>query len=663
MSRRMPPVPQVMVMEKQAQPGPVTKDGFVAMGSKRPTISRRIPYRKVLRWGRIVVGPALGPFLLSTTLGLALTLISQLQLILQAAVMGQLAPTATEKASQGLAQSGGQTGGWLGFLVPEGLWSALLLLIVVTLGSIGCSAAERICKQWADTRMLGSLQRRLHDALLELGPSYHKRHSVGETSTIVARLAGGAQLMFADVMALPLIQGVGLITALFLLQRQLAGLGAIPLALKLCLLGGIIAMPSLSSLIAGLLRNAFTRVRDSELVVSEELQSSLAQPLEVQLMGANVQRSQAFSQKLRIHLRNRFSASARNEIAGQLQSSLPTLLQLAFLVYAVYLAHTAGGKDAAKNVISIYLLVPEAMSRLHQLTQFYSGLNTSWPYMETVIEVLEARPDVVERPNAVDIPDGPAIVELENVGFSYGPDLKPVLQNLSASFVPGRVTAIVGASGSGKSTVLNLVGRLSDPQGGRVVVAGVDVRNARLSSLRHRIVRVAQFPLFIADTVRANFLLAKADATDAEIESVCRETGLWAVLLRASGGKPLDYVLPRDVAQGLSGGQRRLLAVSRALLHRPSVLLVDELTAGLDNLTLQSLVDFIRKKCEGLTVIVIDHDIEGFISRVADQICVLDGGRIAAVGTHTELIHEDGLYRRLAQASMPPREDGASPSF
>jgi ATP-binding cassette subfamily B protein len=176
-------------------------------------------------------------------------------------------------------------------------------------------------------------------------------------------------------------------------------------------------------------------------------------------------------------------------------------------------------------------------------------------------------------------------------------------------------------------------------------------------------VRVAQFPLFIADTVRANFLLAKADATDAEIESVCRETGLWAVLLRASGGKPLDYVLPRDVAQGLSGGQRRLLAVSRALLHRPSVLLVDELTAGLDNLTLQSLVDFIRKKCEGLTVIVIDHDIEGFISRVADQICVLDGGRIAAVGTHTELIHEDGLYRRLAQASMPPREDGASPSF
>lgn len=642
-------------MEKLSQPDADPEAEPMKAGPKGasiPTFAQPVPYRQMLRWGRAVVSTARWPFLISVALGLVAQLLQQGQTQLVGAVIGRLQPNQTKSEAHG----------WLLSFVPSGLFGALLVAVVVALAALAFTAGERVTTQWADGIMLGRLQRRLHDALLRLGPTYHLRHSVGETTTIVARLAGGAQLLLRDVIACPVVQGVSLVSALAMLSQNLVELGDVSWHLKLILLGGVLAMPAASGRIASLLRRAFTDVRDSELALTEELQNSLAQPLEVQLMGACVQRSDALEVQLKRHTKNRFAATARNELASQFQGALPTLLQLAFLVYAVSMAISVGGQGAVAAVIKIYFIVPFAIGPLQQLVQFFKGLSTSWPYVEKVIEVLEAKPDIVESLNPIDLPGGPGIVELKDVTFSYGPQLNSVLKGISVSFEPGRTTAIVGASGSGKSTIFNLIARLSDPLGGRVCVSGVDIRDVRLADLRRKVVRVAQFPLFIADTVRANFQLAKIDATDGEIEAVCRETGLWDMLMRASGGRPLDYLLPRDMAQGLSGGQRRLLAVSRALLYKPSVLLLDEPTAGLDNLTLHTLTQFIKRASAGMTVLVIDHDIEGFISRVADHICVLDGGRIVASGTHAQLMSQDGLYRKLGEASSAIPEERKTPT-
>ena len=159
---------------------------------------------------------------------------------------------------------------------------------------------------------------------------------------------------------------------------------------------------------------------------------------------------------------------------------------------------------------------------------------------------------------------------MEHLDFAYNPEGPKILDDLSYTFAPGKVTAIVARAGMGKTTLLNLMARLRDPQGGRILIDGQDISTVTLATLRRHVVKVSQFPLFVAGSIRANLKLAKADATDAELEEACRRTSLWEVLEQAAGsGDPLDYHLPRSTSEGLSGGQRRLLAVTRAFFYTP----------------------------------------------------------------------------------------------
>ena len=199
--------------------------------------------------------------------------------------------------------------------------------------------------------------------------------------------------------------------------------------------------------------------------------------------------------------------------------------------------------------------------------------------------------------------------------------------------------------------MLNLVARLHDPIEGRILIDDQDISTVTLASLRSQVAKVSQFPLFIADTIRANFKLSNIDSSDAELEEVCRRTGLWEVLENAAGPEvhPLDYVLPRTSGEGLSGGQRRLLAATRALLLHPAILLLDEPTTGIDALGVAQLAPVLREACQGLTVLLVDHDME-FIFNFADWICCLEHGGFKEVGTPEELAGRPGLFKELLEA-------------
>ena len=206
--------------------------------------------------------------------------------------------------------------------------------------------------------------------------------------------------------------------------------------------------------------------------------------------------------------------------------------------------------------------------------------------------------------------------------------------------------------GTGKSTVLNLVARLRRPQTGSILIGDKGLGQIKQASLRGNVVKVSQFPLLISDTVRENFRLAKADASDAEIEAVSRRTGLWDVLVKETptGEDPLSYMVSRQEGVGLSGGQRRILAVTRALLLEPTVLLLDEPTTGIDPIGRQEIYDTLAKACAGLTVIVVDQDIN-FVTHFARQVCCLENGKFVDVGSPDELMQRPSLFRRLSEAS------------
>jgi ABC-type multidrug transport system fused ATPase/permease subunit len=256
----------------------------------------------------------------------------------------------------------------------------------------------------------------------------------------------------------------------------------------------------------------------------------------------------------------------------------------------------------------------------------------------------------VEPPRTVGTTiDAAPEVALEQVEFRYPGAPAPTLRDVTHVFPAGRISAIIGRSGSGKSSLFGLIDGLRMPDRGVVRIAGQSVAALGEAGLRETVAVVSQTPLLIADTVRANFQLARADATDAQIEAAARTAGLWPALLKLGGDRVLDIPISPTPGQGLSGGERKLLAVARVLLCQPRVLLLDEPTTGVDLVSIGTLLDALRTACSGMTVIMIEHNLD-FVRGLADEVCCLVDGRFADIGSPAELAARPSLFRDLLAA-------------
>ena len=597
-----------------------------------------VPYRKLFRWGWSVVSAARGWFFFGTILPMVRQLLEKYNIQVLATLITGLGGTAA------------MTGGFLAPFLPDQPRAAAIIFAFLTLFLILLGFLDRLTLTWSNNLMAVRLQQRLHDKLLDLGPTYHHSHDLGETMLIVTRFSSPTQILLRDLISFPVVRGVGLITAIIFLANSFSMMGDPPLWIQRTLLATIFILPLGGWWLSLKLRLAFEKVRDSEMALANEFSNSAALPLEVQLMGAEPQRSQAFGNRLKTLIRYTMAAFLRNEWAFQFQINTPVILQAIFLIYGVFYALKSGNPAAPGAILGIYYFVPQAVNPLQELIQFFAGLQSSWPQVEKVVEILEMAPEVQDKPGAEAFVPREGALAFEHLDFAYTPHGPKILNDLSYSFTPGKVTAIVARAGMGKSTLLNLVARLQDPQAGRIFIDGQDISRVTLGSLRRHVVKVSQFPLFVGDTIGANLKLAKAEATDAELEEVCRRTGLWQVLEQAAGPDiyPLDYHLPKASSEGLHGAQRRLLAVTRAFLLHPAILLLDEPTTGIDDIGRSQLAAILREICQGLTVLLVDHDV-AFISQFADYICCLEQGKFTDVGSSVELASRPGLFRVLLE--------------
>ena len=347
---------------------------------------------------------------------------------------------------------------------------------------------------------------------------------------------------------------------------------------------------------------------------------------------------------------------------------------------ATAMVYLIGGRMAVSGHLSLgtMLALVGLLGRLYgpltALANVRVDVMTALVSFDRVFELLDLPPMVTERAEAAPVPPGTPVIEFEHVAFRYPSasevslaslesvavlDQAPsaqVLHDLSFRAEPGTMTALVGPSGAGKTTITALAARLYDVTGGSVRVGGLDVRDAQLSSLRERIGVVTQDAHMYHDTIRNNLLYARPDASEAELVQALKDAQIWDLV--ASLPDELDTVVG-DRGYRLSGGEKQRIAIARLLLKAPDVVVLDEATAHLDSESEAAVQHALASALRGRTSLVIAHRLSTV--RDADQILVVDGGRIVEHGTHAQLLAADGLYADLYSTQFAHQESAAQP--
>ena len=327
------------------------------------------------------------------------------------------------------------------------------------------------------------------------------------------------------------------------------------------------------------------------------------------------------------------------------------------------------------TLVALGTYVTRIYTPLTSLTNARIDIMTAFVSFDRVFEVLDTPNPIQDRPGAVDLVDPAGAITLDEVWFTYPtsteasvasletPDSRPeadegrpVLKGLSAEIPAGTMTALVGPSGAGKSTIASLVPRLYDVTRGAVRVDGHDVRDLTQRSLRSAIGVVTQDPHLFHETVRQNLRYARPDATDADLEAACRAARVWDVITDLPHG--LD-TLVGERGYRLSGGEKQRLAIARMLLKDPCLVILDEATSHLDAENEAAVQEALDEALRGRTSVVIAHRLSTIIA--ADQILVLDEGRIVQRGTHLSLLASGGLYADLYRTLQRDGEDRATP--
>ncbi len=520
---------------------------------------------------------------------------------------------------------------------------AALLLLALGLVSAALAAAQRFISEWIGAHIGYDLRNKLYDHIQHLSFSYHDHAQTGQLiSRCIEDVRAVQNFIGSSVVELTQLVFV-LFGALFIMfgaNWQLTLIAILP----------IFPLIWMTFKFGDRVTHLFFNV--------DNMLGELSARLQENVTGVQVVRAFAREdyEMQRFDLTNRAYYNARIRVIGEWAKVMPstdflvtlcTILILWFGGQMVLNGTMTVGEIVAFNAYVLMLATPA-----QQLTWLVNAAGEADAGAKRVLEVLDTQAEIVSPVNAIQLPTLRGEVEFKNVSLKYPDEKRPSLTNINLRVQPNQLVALIGRTGSGKSSLINLIPRFYDVTEGAALVDGVDVRHVDLISLRSQIGIVLQTSLLFSDTIRENIAYGRPDAPDEEVIAAAKAAQAHEFIESFPEGYK-TIVGERGVT--LSGGQRQRIAIARALLMNPRILILDDSLSSVDTQTEKLIQEALDNLMQGRTTFVIAHRLSTV--RRADLILVMDDGKIVERGTHEELLKQNGLYKDIHDLQLAQNID------